>query len=82
MISQFDDLLVIHNGTSFYCGAWNNVFCTFSEAGYVCPQFYNISEFGNIRICYYLKNAKEKQGMTILTNFLLSSYTPVNALYR
>ncbi|XP_003396323.2 ATP-binding cassette sub-family G member 4 isoform X1 [Bombus terrestris] len=45
MISQFDDLLVIHNGTSFYCGAWNNVFCTFSEAGYVCPQFYNISEF-------------------------------------
>ncbi|XP_060833124.1 ATP-binding cassette sub-family G member 4-like isoform X3 [Bombus pascuorum] len=45
MISQFDDLLVIHNGTSFYCGAWNDVFCTFSEAEYVCPQFYNISEF-------------------------------------
>ncbi|CAD1468626.1 unnamed protein product [Heterotrigona itama] len=45
MISQFDDLLVIHNGTSFYCGVWNDVFCTFNEAGYVCPQFYNISEF-------------------------------------
>ncbi|XP_043528452.1 ATP-binding cassette sub-family G member 4-like isoform X1 [Frieseomelitta varia] len=45
MISQFDDLLVIHNGTSFYCGLWDDVFCTFSEAGYVCPQFYNISEF-------------------------------------
>lgn len=45
MISQFDDLLVIHNGTSFYCGLWDDVFCSFSEAGYVCPQFYNISEF-------------------------------------
>ncbi|CAK9797702.1 ATP-binding cassette subfamily G member 4 [Anthophora quadrimaculata] len=45
MISQFDDLLVIHNGRSFYCGAWDNVFRTFSDAGYVCPQFYNMCEF-------------------------------------
>ncbi|XP_031772254.1 ATP-binding cassette sub-family G member 4-like isoform X2 [Apis florea] len=45
IISQFDDLLLIHNGISFYCGPWNDVFCTFSEAGYLCPQFYNISEF-------------------------------------
>ncbi|OAD59624.1 ATP-binding cassette sub-family G member 1 [Eufriesea mexicana] len=45
MISQFDDLLVLHNGTSFYYGPWDDVFCTFSDAGYTCPQFYNISEF-------------------------------------
>ncbi|KOC63206.1 ATP-binding cassette sub-family G member 4 [Habropoda laboriosa] len=45
MISQFDDLLVMHNGTSFYCGPWDNVFPIFSDAGYVCPQFYNMCEF-------------------------------------
>lgn len=45
MISQFDDLLIIHKGTSYYCGAWDDVYSTFKDAGYVCPQFYNMSEF-------------------------------------
>ncbi|XP_026672323.1 ATP-binding cassette sub-family G member 4-like isoform X2 [Ceratina calcarata] len=45
MISQFDDLLIIHKGTSYYCGAWDDVYNTFKDAGYVCPRFYNLSEF-------------------------------------
>ncbi|CAL7935410.1 unnamed protein product [Xylocopa violacea] len=45
MISQFDDLLIIHNGKSFYYGTWDDVFSTFCDAGYTCPQFYNIAEF-------------------------------------
>ncbi|XP_076622323.1 ATP-binding cassette sub-family G member 4 isoform X2 [Colletes latitarsis] len=45
MISQFDDLLVMHKGKSFYCGTWNDVLNTFNDAGYACPQFYNIAEF-------------------------------------
>ncbi|XP_031825993.2 ATP-binding cassette sub-family G member 4 [Nomia melanderi] len=45
MISKFDDLLVLHQGKSFYCGTWDNVLSTFNDAGYVCPQFYNIAEF-------------------------------------
>ncbi|KZC04864.1 ATP-binding cassette sub-family G member 4 [Dufourea novaeangliae] len=45
MISQFDDLLVLHGGRSFYCGAWDDVLNTFNDAGYACPQFYNIAEF-------------------------------------
>ncbi|XP_034180185.1 ATP-binding cassette sub-family G member 4 isoform X1 [Osmia lignaria lignaria] len=45
MISQFDDLLVLHKGRSYYCGKWDDVLSTFNDAGYTCPQFYNISEF-------------------------------------
>ncbi|XP_054012492.1 ATP-binding cassette sub-family G member 1-like isoform X1 [Hylaeus anthracinus] len=44
-ISQFDDLLVLHKGKSFYCGNWDDVLPTFESAGYACPPFYNIAEF-------------------------------------
>ncbi|XP_076169712.1 ATP-binding cassette sub-family G member 4 isoform X2 [Ptiloglossa arizonensis] len=45
MISQFDDLLVLHNGKSYYCGTWDDILSTLNTAGYACPQFYNIAEF-------------------------------------
>ncbi|XP_076287104.1 ATP-binding cassette sub-family G member 4 isoform X2 [Lasioglossum baleicum] len=45
IISKFDDLLVLHEGRSFYCGSWDNVPSTLHSAQYVCPQFYNIAEF-------------------------------------
>ncbi|XP_012140093.1 ATP-binding cassette sub-family G member 4 isoform X3 [Megachile rotundata] len=45
MISQFDDLLVMHEGKSYYYGAWEDVLSTFNDANYACPQFYNICEF-------------------------------------
>ncbi|XP_076246923.1 ATP-binding cassette sub-family G member 4 isoform X2 [Calliopsis andreniformis] len=45
MISQFDDLLVLHKGKSFYCGPWDDVLSTCNSAEYTCPQFYNIAEF-------------------------------------
>ncbi|KAI4475106.1 hypothetical protein M0802_015284, partial [Mischocyttarus mexicanus] len=45
MISQFDAMIVINHGTTLYCGPRDNVLDTFKEAGYVCPDFYNIAEF-------------------------------------
>ncbi|XP_076674675.1 ATP-binding cassette subfamily G member 4 [Andrena cerasifolii] len=66
MISQFDDLLVLQGGKSFYCGAWDDVLSTFGNAGYACPHFYNMAEFvlevvtgergGNLNNLYTVSN--------------------------
>ncbi|XP_014608807.1 PREDICTED: ATP-binding cassette sub-family G member 1-like, partial [Polistes canadensis] len=45
MISQFDTMIVMNQGTTVYCGPRENVLDTFKDAGYVCPDFYNIAEF-------------------------------------
>lgn len=45
MISQFDTVIVVNQGSTLYCGPQDEVLNTFQEAGYVCPNFYNIAEF-------------------------------------
>ncbi|KAG7202357.1 hypothetical protein KM043_018684 [Ampulex compressa] len=45
MISRFDDILVLNEGKSMYCGPQDCLLPTLSSAAYVCPQFYNIAEF-------------------------------------
>lgn len=47
MISQFDDIIVLNKGRAMYCGSKNDILNTFENAGFVCPPFYNIAEFGN-----------------------------------
>ncbi|XP_043485839.1 ATP-binding cassette sub-family G member 1-like isoform X1 [Polistes fuscatus] len=45
IISQFDTMIVMNQGTTMYCGPRENMLDTFKDAGYVCPDFYNIAEF-------------------------------------
>ena len=46
MIEKFDDIFVLAEGRSFYCGPRDNIIQTCKEAGFICPAFYNIAEFG------------------------------------
>uniref|UniRef100_A0A0C9RPD5 Abcg1_1 protein n=1 Tax=Fopius arisanus TaxID=64838 RepID=A0A0C9RPD5_9HYME len=48
MMTHFDDILVLAEGRDLYCGPSSKIVQTFQEAGYSCPPFYNISEFGNL----------------------------------
>ncbi|XP_043684734.1 ATP-binding cassette sub-family G member 1-like [Vespula pensylvanica] len=45
MISEFDNIIVIDQGKTLYCGPRKDVLDTFKEAGYISPRFYNIVEF-------------------------------------
>lgn len=45
MITHFDDILVLNQGRCMYCGPKSGILNTFSNAGFVCPRFYNIAEF-------------------------------------
>ncbi|XP_020282054.1 ATP-binding cassette sub-family G member 4-like isoform X2 [Pseudomyrmex gracilis] len=45
MISQFDDIMVLSQGICIYCGPKSEILATFSDAGFTCPDFYNIAEF-------------------------------------
>ncbi|XP_071634441.1 ATP-binding cassette sub-family G member 1-like [Temnothorax longispinosus] len=45
MISLFDDIMVLNQGRSMYCGPKNEILNTYSIAGFTCPIFYNIAEF-------------------------------------
>ena len=49
IISQFDDVLVISQGKCYYCGPQDEIFNSFSEAGFTCPKYYNISEYGSLK---------------------------------
>ena len=46
MIDKFDDILVLAEGRSFFCGPKEDIFETYEEAGFICPPFHNIAEFG------------------------------------
>ncbi|XP_033213034.1 ATP-binding cassette sub-family G member 1-like isoform X2 [Belonocnema kinseyi] len=45
LISQFDDIFVLSQGRCLYCGPREKIVETFNEAGFACPNFYNIAEF-------------------------------------
>ncbi|XP_071557288.1 ATP-binding cassette sub-family G member 4-like isoform X3 [Temnothorax nylanderi] len=45
MISLFDDIMVLNQGRSMYCGPKSEILNTYSVAGFTCPSFYNIAEF-------------------------------------
>ncbi|XP_047369573.1 ATP-binding cassette sub-family G member 4-like isoform X3 [Vespa velutina] len=45
MISEFDNIIVIDQGRTLYCGPRENVLDSFKEAGYISPHFYNVVEF-------------------------------------
>lgn len=53
MISQFDDIMVLSQGICIYCGPKSEILATFSDAGFTCPDFYNIAEFGNVDITIF-----------------------------
>lgn len=54
MISQFDDIMVLSQGRCIYCGPRSEILLTFNDAGFICPDFYNIAEFGNYDIIIFL----------------------------
>ncbi|KYN02165.1 ATP-binding cassette sub-family G member 4, partial [Cyphomyrmex costatus] len=45
IISLFDDIMVLSQGRSMYCGPKSEILNTYSIAGFTCPSFYNIAEF-------------------------------------
>ncbi|KAL6262646.1 hypothetical protein P5V15_005440 [Pogonomyrmex californicus] len=45
MISLFDNIIILDQGRSIYCGPKSEIINTFNTAGYTCPNFYNITEF-------------------------------------
>ncbi|KYQ53870.1 ATP-binding cassette sub-family G member 4 [Trachymyrmex zeteki] len=45
IISLFDDIMVLSQGRSMYCGPKSEILKTYSIAGFTCPSFYNIAEF-------------------------------------
>ncbi|TGZ55912.1 Uncharacterized protein DBV15_06050 [Temnothorax longispinosus] len=45
MISLFDDIMVLNQGRSMYCGPKSEILNTYSIAGFTCPSFYNTAEF-------------------------------------
>ncbi|XP_011499596.1 PREDICTED: ATP-binding cassette sub-family G member 4-like [Ceratosolen solmsi marchali] len=42
---RFDDILVLSQGRSRYCGPRDSLLDHFKNAGYACPPFYNLAEF-------------------------------------
>lgn len=46
MMTMFDDILLLAEGRSIYCGPADTIVETFGQAGFICPSFYNIGEFG------------------------------------
>ncbi|KAG5320043.1 ABCG4 protein, partial [Acromyrmex heyeri] len=48
IISLFDDIMVLSQGRSMYCGSKSEILKTYNIAGFTCPSFYNIAEFGNV----------------------------------
>ena len=48
MISLFDNIMVLNQGRCMYCGPKSEILNTYSIAGFTCPSFYNIAEFGNV----------------------------------
>ncbi|XP_001602459.1 ATP-binding cassette sub-family G member 1 [Nasonia vitripennis] len=42
---RFDDLLIMSQGRSRYCGSRERILEHFKDAGYACPPFYNLAEF-------------------------------------
>ena len=49
LFQLFDDLLVLGGGRSLYCGPAAQAAPAFSAAGFPCPTFYNIADFGESR---------------------------------
>ncbi|KAG5346656.1 ABCG1 protein, partial [Acromyrmex charruanus] len=45
IISLFDDIMVLSQGRSMYCGSKSEILKTYNIAGFTCPSFYNIAEF-------------------------------------
>ncbi|KYN37497.1 ATP-binding cassette sub-family G member 1 [Trachymyrmex septentrionalis] len=45
IISLFDDIMVLSQGRSMYCGPKSEILKTYNIAGFTCPNFYNIAEF-------------------------------------
>ncbi|KYN29408.1 ATP-binding cassette sub-family G member 4 [Trachymyrmex cornetzi] len=46
MILLFDNIMVLNRGRCMYCGPKSEILNTYSIAGFTCPSFYNIAEFG------------------------------------
>lgn len=42
----FDDMLIMSQGRCRYCGPRERILDFFKDAGYDCPPFYNLAEFG------------------------------------
>ncbi|XP_077275252.1 ATP-binding cassette sub-family G member 1-like isoform X3 [Temnothorax americanus] len=45
MISLFDNIMVLNQGRSMYCGPKSEILNTYNVAGFTCPSFYNTAEF-------------------------------------
>ncbi|CAG5078998.1 Similar to ABCG1: ATP-binding cassette sub-family G member 1 (Homo sapiens) [Cotesia congregata] len=50
IVTLIDNILVLADGQDLYCGPRVSLVETFEQAGFACPSFYNICEFG----CQYL----------------------------
>lgn len=47
MITMIDEIMILSWGEKLYGGPQNKIIETFKNAGFICPPFYNIGEFGN-----------------------------------
>ena len=54
MISFFDNIMVLNRGRCVYCGPKSEILKTYSIAGFTCPSFYNIAEYGNVYFIYLI----------------------------
>ncbi|XP_043482367.1 ATP-binding cassette sub-family G member 4-like [Leptopilina heterotoma] len=73
LFSLFDDIIILGQGKCYYCGPRDNIVDTFSEAGFICPNFYNIAEFvleviterraGDLSILEKLHTNKERENI-------------------
>lgn len=50
LLELFDDLYVVADGRCMYQGALDDLVPTLTEAGFVCPQYYNRADFGEFRL--------------------------------
>ncbi|CAG2065192.1 unnamed protein product, partial [Timema podura] len=49
LFQMFDDVLVLSEGRSLYCGPIHKMVAVFEAAGFACPNYYNRSDFGKKR---------------------------------
>ncbi|KAL4716376.1 hypothetical protein ACJJTC_006738 [Scirpophaga incertulas] len=45
LFNTADDILLLANGRTLYCGALSDISNTISKAGFVCPQYYNMADY-------------------------------------
>lgn len=54
MLAYFDDIMVLSEGQTLYCGETSNLIDFLKDAGLKCPDYYNPLDFGEYQICLWV----------------------------